>query len=95
MKVRFLHEASLEFLDAISFYEKKAPGLGRRFKNEFESTLRWLSKNPESCRLTPGGYRRLTLRVFPYQIVYVIRDSTWVVAVLHQRREPEYWLSRR
>lgn len=76
MRIRFLREASSEFLDAISFYEKKVPGLGRRFKAEFEKSLKWLCDNPKSCRLTPGGYRRLTLRVFPYQIVCVIRNST-------------------
>jgi hypothetical protein len=82
MRIRFLHEASLEFLDIISSYETEVPGLGRRFLAEFDKSLRWLRDNPESCRLTHGGYRRMTLRVFPYQIVYVVRDHVlWIIAV--------------
>ena len=31
MKITFVEEARLEFLDAISYYEDEQPGLGQRF----------------------------------------------------------------
>ena len=40
MRVEFLDEARLEFLEAISAYEAKRPGLGQRFKDEFDPTLK-------------------------------------------------------
>ena len=96
MTIRFLHEATLEFLDAITFYENEAPGLGRRFRAEVEESLKRLRDYPESSSLTPGGYRRMPLRVFPYQIIYVTRHPIlWVIAIPHQRREPEYWIDRK
>ncbi len=95
MRIRFVDEARVEFLDGISYYEKKQPGFGRRFKVEVEQTLRWLSEHSEVCRLRPSGYRRLNLRIFPYYIPYIIRGSTlWILAVAHERRKPEYWVQR-
>lgn len=95
MRVRFVDEARVEFLDAISYYEKQQFGFGRRFKVEVEQTLRWLSEHSEACRLRPGGYRRLNLRIFPYYIPYITRGSTlWILAIAHGRRKPEYWIQR-
>ena len=68
MKITFLHEAELEFFDAISYYESEQPGLGRRFKDELDRTVLWVAERPEVCRLRSGGYRRINLRVFPYYI---------------------------
>jgi plasmid stabilization system protein ParE len=95
MRVRFVDEARVEFLDGISYYEKQQSGFGRRFKVEVEQTLQWLSEHSEACRLRPGGYRRLNLRIFPYYIPYITRGSTlWVLAIAHGRRKPEYWIQR-
>ena len=75
MKITFLQEAELEFLDAISYYETEQPGLGQRFKDEVDRTVLWVAERPEVCRLRPGGYRRINLRVFPYYIPYVVRET--------------------
>jgi hypothetical protein len=47
MKIRFLQEAQLEFLDAISYYEGERPGLGQRFKDEVDRSLLWVAARPE------------------------------------------------
>jgi plasmid stabilization system protein ParE len=96
MKITFLQEAESEFLDAISSYEAGRPGLGQRFKDEVDRTVLWLGDHPELCRLRPGGYRRVNLRIFPYYIPYVIRETNlWILAVAHGARNPEYWISRK
>jgi len=95
MRIKFVDEAGVEFLDGISYYEKQQRGLGRRFKTEVEQTLLWLIENPEVCRLRPGGYRRQNLTIFPYYIPYIVRGSTlWILAVSHTHRKPEYWIQR-
>ena len=73
MKARFVDEARVEYLDAISYYTKQQPDLGYRFKVEVQQSILWLAKHAEACKLRPGGYRRLNLRVFPYYIPYIIR----------------------
>lgn len=70
MRIRFVDEAGVEFLDGISYYEKQQPGLGRRFKAEVEQILLSLIEHTDACRLRPGGYRRLNLRIFPYYVPY-------------------------
>lgn len=96
MKITFLQEAKLEFLDAISYYESEQPGLGQRFKDELDRSLLWLAQRPGVCRLRAGGYRRMNLRIFPYYIPYVVRETTlWVLAIAHHSHRPEYWIKRR
>jgi hypothetical protein len=95
MKVLFLREAQTEFLNAITYYEGEQPGLGRRFKEEVDRSVVWIASHPEVCRMRDGGYRRLNLRIFPYYLPYIIRGSiTWILAVAHKHRQPEYWISR-
>lgn len=96
MTSRFVEEAQREFLDAISEYEKILPGLGRRFKEEMDRSLSWITDQPELYHPRPGSHRRINLRVFPYYIAYVVRRQTlWVLAVAHASRKPLYWISRR
>ena len=96
MTVRFVEEAQREFLDAISYYEEVCVGLGKRFKDEVDRYVLWISDHPHLPRLRTGEYRRVNLRVFPYYSPYVVRgDLLWVLAVAHGSRKPLYWISRR
>lgn len=96
MTVRFVEEAQQEFLDAISFYEEARAGLGRRFKEQVDRSVRWIADHPELYRLRPGAYRRINLQAFPYYVPYIVRDRTlWVLAETHGSRKPLYWISRR
>jgi len=93
MRIRFVDEARLEFLDAISYYQKQQSELGHRIKVEVEQSTLWLATHVEACKLRPGGYRRFNLRIFPYYIPYIVRGSTlWVLAIAHVSRKPEYWI---
>jgi plasmid stabilization system protein ParE len=95
MRIGFVDEARIEFLDCISYYEKQQPKLGRRFKVEVEQNILWLAEHSEACRLRSAGYRRLNLRIFPYYIPYIVRGSTlWILAIAHAQRKPEYWIQR-
>ena len=95
MNIVFLEEAQSEFLDTICHYEESRPGLGQRFKEEVDRTLLWIADHPELCRLRPGGYRRMNLRIFPYYITYITRGPTlWILAVAHGSCRPEYWINR-
>ena len=96
MNIEFLDEARLEFLEAISAYAAEQAGLGQRFKDEVDRSIRWIGSNPEVLRLRRGGYRRMNLRIFRYYIPYVIRGNTvWLLAVAHGHRRPHYWIHRK
>jgi plasmid stabilization system protein ParE len=43
-----------------------------------------------------AGIRRSLIRRFPYSLLYrVDADEIVVLAVMHQKRHPAYWLSRK
>ncbi len=96
MRIEFLAEARLEFLEALSFYDAEQSGLGKRFKDELDQKIRWIAANPEVLRVRRGGYRRMNLRIFPYYIPYVIRgEIVWLLAVAQGHRRPHYWIHRK
>ena len=96
MKVRFVHEARQEFLDAVLYYEEAEPGLGRRFSAELDRAVQHLRDHPETYRMRGTSHRRINLKTFPYYLPFIIRGKTvWVLAVAHESRCPRYWISRR
>lgn len=95
MIVKFLSQARAELMDAVAYYEGELSGLGYRFWEEVDQHISWIEMNHEIPRLRPGGYRRVNLKIFPYYISYVARDSViWILAVAHGHSRPEYWVDR-
>jgi len=90
-------EAVAELNSAASFYAERAhKELGLSLIAEFERSIALLSNNPELGAVWRGVARRLTMRRFPYSVVYrVSAGSLQVLAVAHQRRRPGYWKTRR
>jgi len=96
MNVIFVPEAKDEFFDAIAYYEEARAGLGERFKEEVDRCVLWIADHHELYRLRPTGYRRINLRIFPYHIAFITRQSTlWILTVAHSSRKPEYWIARK
>jgi toxin ParE1/3/4 len=98
VKPATLHrDAEAELWEALSYYERQRPGLGREFRSEFEAALQRLRENPQAYAAEDDpGVRYCPLRRFPYSLVYVVLDDRiWVVAVAHHRRRPRYWTGRR
>ncbi len=95
MIVEFLPQAHSELKDAVAYYEGELSGLGQRFWDEVDQHLDWIAGNHEVPRLRSGGYRRVSLKIFPYYISYVVRDPViWILAVAHGHSRPEYWIDR-
>jgi toxin ParE1/3/4 len=94
MRVELHPEADAEFAAQVEYYEDRQPGLGQRFYREMMGCLDWIAKNPTVPRLRKS-YRRVSLKVFPFYIAYVVeRDLIWVLAVAHGARRPGYWTHR-
>lgn len=95
MKVRLLTPARKEFLEAATFYESEAVGLGADFIDEFECAVSLMTSNHELGLPYEVGTRRVLLRRFPFQIIYEVHsDHLLIVAVAHQKRMPGYWRDR-
>ncbi|HKI01482.1 MAG TPA: type II toxin-antitoxin system RelE/ParE family toxin [Thermoanaerobaculia bacterium] len=88
-------KATLEIIEAIRYYEERAPGLGRELRAELDDAVLLLRQVPESAAPIRGGLRRKPLRRFPFALIYAVEESEIrIYAVSHRRRRPGYWLDR-
>ena len=91
----FLAAAREELLTAAEYYEAAAPGLGAEFIEDVERAVGRLSTFPKHGTPYVSDTRRIVLRRFPFDIVYLESNSELlIVAVAHQARRPFYWRSR-
>lgn len=77
-------------------YDKKAHRLGDRFTDQVEQAFARLRERPLIGEEIARGERRLTLRRFPYKMIYRVEsDQVFVVDVAHHKRKEGYWRRRR
>jgi plasmid stabilization system protein ParE len=87
--------AEQELTAAALYYEERATGPGSDFLSEIERTEAFLAQFPVAGRILSGGNRRVSLRRFPYHLIFRIDgDRLFILAVAHHRRAPGYWQSR-
>ena len=85
----------MEMLDAARYYELQASGLGEDFLDKVESALQDIRSHPERWPIMRSNIRRRLIHRFPFGLLYHIDlDEVVVVAVMHLRRHPDYWLNR-
>jgi toxin ParE1/3/4 len=91
----FHPEADAEYAAAALYYAGIDPDLGRRFYEDAEATISRLRQHPERFRGISPHLRRALCRRFPYAIIFAEEpDRVWILAVMHGRRRPGYWLAR-
>jgi len=92
---RFLAEARTEFEEQVAFFDEQASGLGDRFIEEVEASVRTIREHPESGTPVSRNVRKKVLRAFPFNLFYVATsEEIVIVAVAAHRRRPRYWRSR-
>ena len=96
-----IHEETLAEVDAtVGWYEKQRTALGIEFLAELRRTLAQLRaapgvSTPDRAAPADAHVRRRRVRRFPYAIVFAETATEYVVvAVMHLRRQPGYWLAR-
>jgi plasmid stabilization system protein ParE len=91
-----LEEAKADLEEAVSYLEAEKRGLGKgAFLAEFHKTLGLIREHPLAARKIFEDFRKRKVHNFKYDIVYVLDSNVVVVyAVMHQRRDPDYWKGR-
>lgn len=93
---RLLLPAEQEMFAAARYYEIQSPGLGQDFLDKVVIALQDLVNSPERWPIVQDDIRRRLIRRFPFSLLYRIESSEVVIlAVMHQKRHPSYWLQRR
>jgi toxin ParE1/3/4 len=90
LPVIFKPAARLEFEEAVVWYERERPGLGREFKLEVKLALKRALDNPGLFQRVRGRAQKIRLRRFKkYAIYFAIKDDVFaVLSVFHASRHP-------
>ena len=88
-------EADAETEEALKWYENQSFQAADNFLSELDHARAWIADHPLSGHPVHQNYRRRNLKRFPYAIIYRPKgDSIYVIAVIHEKRLPLYWLHR-
>lgn len=95
MNLLFHPEAETEFLAAIDWYEERSVGWGTDFAAEIHAAIQRAIAMPLAWPRIDGDIRRVLAHRFPYGVLYAIDGrSIYILAVMHLRRQPDYWRAR-
>lgn len=95
MSFLFHPEAEAEFLAAVDWYEERSAGLGADFAAEIYATIQRAVAMPLAWPQIDGDIRRVLANRFPYGVLYAAdKQSIYILAIMHMRRQPDYWRSR-
>lgn len=93
--VVFLAPAEEEMQRAAAYYERQRRGLGHEFLVEVQRTVERIVENPRLGQIVRGNIRRRLMPKFPFGVLYSIDPNEIVIiAVMHLRRRPGYWVDR-
>ena len=96
-KLIIQNAAQLDLDEAFIWYEEKKLDLGFRFIEEFEIILTKIIANPFFASKVDKELRSASLKIFPYEIVYKIDESSdtiIIIAINHFKREPLWYKKR-
>lgn len=95
MTFSFRPEADEEFREAIGCYETCQRGLGEEFYLEVHSTIDRILSVPQTWPALEGEARRCLVHRFPSGVLYSVEPAgIFILAVMHLRRDPDYWKHR-
>ncbi|MDZ7756745.1 type II toxin-antitoxin system RelE/ParE family toxin [Rhodohalobacter sp.] len=99
MIVEFFEAALFDLKKSKKYYSDIEPDLGEYFLRDIEGALSDIKKFPKACP-KHHKYNHLRLKTckrFPFTVIYhpIFQEKVvYIVAVAHQKREPDYWRGR-
>lgn len=94
-KILVRSPAEKDITEAIDWYEKQLPGLGTRFLDDLDMTIKSIVNNPQLYRKVYKNFRRALLNKFPYGIYYLLEsDRIIIMAIYHEKRDSKNWKRR-
>lgn len=89
-------EAEQDIKVAYEWYEEQRRNLGKEFVDEIESRIYSVEEDPDLYAPVYGSIRRALCKRFPFAVYFVKTEShVVIIGILHQRRNPAVWQSRK
>jgi toxin ParE1/3/4 len=96
VRATFNELAERELNDAARYYELERLGLGAAFIAEVQHCTEAIGNHPLAAPVVRGEIRRRLCHRFPYGLLYsAVGGEIRILAVMHLRRRPGYWVGRR
>ncbi|MBF0547733.1 MAG: type II toxin-antitoxin system RelE/ParE family toxin [Candidatus Riflebacteria bacterium] len=96
MNYSFHPEAEAEFVEAINYFEEVKIDLGYEFAVEIYSAIEMATAFPKAWPIIEDNIRRCLVNRFSYGVLYSEeKEEIYIVAIMHLRREPDYWKHRK
>jgi len=94
-RVSFHRLAERELNEAAQYYDAECSGLGAAFLDEIQRCVEAILAYPEAAAVVAGTVRRRLAQRFPYAVLYSIKPAgIRILAVMHLKRRPMYWVGR-
>lgn len=88
--------AEIDLQTAVKWYVLENEKLAERFLFEFRDAVLVVSKTPFGFQKRHKSVRAFALKKFPYNVYYILEKETlFVIAILHQKRNPKLWKKRK
>ncbi len=95
LNIIFHPDIENEVKASYEWYQNQAAGLGEDFLTELETAYQAIVELPNTWPKFQKGFRRFLLSKFPFSVIYRFnRETVYVVAVMHNSRQPGYWCER-
>ncbi|MEI8134964.1 MAG: type II toxin-antitoxin system RelE/ParE family toxin [bacterium] len=96
MKLRYNQISFEEYTEAVEYYLTNSSKAAREFIDEVERVEEILQQFPHIGYEEFPELRKFPLQGFPYTFIYSPQEEfIEVIAVMHQSREPNYWIDRK
>ncbi len=94
--VVFHPKAEEEFLEAVWWYGNQQKGLDLEFVRCIDDAIQKIKREPELYPIEFENYKKKVVKRFPFKIIYeLVKDSIYILAVFHSRRNQKQFLSRK
>jgi len=91
----FEDAAKADLRQSALHYDQERPGLGRELVAEVIATVDRIGHYPLSAPVVWKQFRRARVQRFRFDVIYYVEpERIVVVAVVHQRRHPDFWKDR-
>ena len=89
-------DAELDLQETVTWYEEQRSGLGADFLKCFKEAMTYVSRYPNLYPVIHADIRRILIRRFPYGVFYLNEpDQIVIIGIVHDKRDPRVWKSRR
>ena len=93
-RLRLHHLVDLEFGEVLAWYAGLSPLAAENFVRSFDVSLMKVQRHPTAHAPWRPPFRRIRLVRFPYLLIFhADRRMTSVLALVHERREPQQTFS--